>query len=93
MNKIIAAVAVSCIAIPALAQSNCLTTEAMRQGLTEGFGEQQNGIGITPGGLLVEMWSNPKTGTWTAVITRPDGQSCIAANGTDWRNVPQGEAM
>ncbi|TCK99780.1 hypothetical protein BXY66_3484 [Shimia isoporae] len=49
---------------------------------------------LTAGGLqgattnqttLVEVWASEKTGTFTVILTNPQGVSCIVAAGTDWR--------
>jgi len=44
---------------------------------------------------LVEVWSSQKTGTFTVMLTTPDGLACVVATGTDWHQVdaaavPQG---
>lgn len=48
---------------------------------------------LTAGGLqgaatgttsLVEVWASEKTGTFTVIMTNPQGVSCIVAAGTDW---------
>ena len=57
---------------------------------------------LTAGGLqgattgrttLVEVWASEKTGTFTVIMTNPQGVSCIIAAGTDWHQetpVPAG---
>lgn len=44
---------------------------------------------------LVEVWSSQETGTFTVMLTTPDGLACVVATGTDWHQVdadalPQG---
>ncbi len=44
---------------------------------------------------LVEVWSSQKTGTFTVMLTTPDGVACVVATGTDWHqinaeDIPQG---
>ena len=51
--------------------------------------------GLTAGGNLEELWSNPETGTWTYLGTKPDGISCIVSSGTPGELIvpaPEGEA-
>lgn len=36
---------------------------------------------------LVEVWSSEETGSFTVMLTRPDGLTCIVATGTDWHQV------
>ncbi len=74
-------------AIPAHAQDNCAQRDQVVLRLQEDFAEQ-----LTAGGLyndtentsVVEVWSSPETGTFTVMLTTPDGFSCIVATGTDW---------
>jgi len=33
---------------------------------------------------LVEVWASESTGTFTVMLTTPDGLSCVVATGTDW---------
>lgn len=33
---------------------------------------------------LVEVWASKATGTFTVMLTTPDGLSCVVATGTDW---------
>jgi hypothetical protein len=40
-----------------------------------------------PGGVLVEFYTNPDTGTWTMVQIAPDGTACITAAGQMWEAV------
>ncbi len=50
---------------------------------------------FTAGGLqagnLFEIWSSSEKGTWTVLVTRPDGVTCAVASGTDWFTVPASE--
>ncbi|CUI40276.1 hypothetical protein [Cognatishimia activa] len=53
---------------------------------------------LTAGGLqgsknvqtMVEVWASEKTGTFTVILTNPQGISCVVATGTDFfkRDVP-----
>ena len=48
------------------------------------YQEQQVGIGVTArGSSLVELYVSER-GTWTILMTRADGISCIAAAGENW---------
>ena len=48
-------------------------------------GEFQQGHSLRSPELLLELFANPKSGTWTALITGPAGLSCMAAAGIGWR--------
>jgi len=47
---------------------------------------------LTAGGLqasrnsqtIVEVWASKETGTFTVILTTPEGMSCVVATGTDW---------
>lgn len=56
--------------------------------LLERFGERLQSAGVTSGGYLAEVYANPETGTWTWVLTRPDGISCIWGAREGWRQIP-----
>ncbi|MEM7075813.1 MAG: hypothetical protein AAGA28_10645 [Pseudomonadota bacterium] len=36
---------------------------------------------------VVEVWASEETGTFTVMLTRPDGVSCVVATGTDWHQI------
>ncbi len=36
---------------------------------------------------MVEVWASQETGTFTVMLTTPEGLSCIVATGTDWHQV------
>ncbi len=77
-------------AAPAAAQMRtaCLPHEAAVSKLEQGYGEQRVGLGIVPsGGAVYELYV-AETGTWTILITHPNGFSCIAASGEDWMTSP-----
>ena len=75
---------------PAAAQMRtaCLPHEAAVSKLEQGYGEQRVGLGIGPsGGAVYELYV-AETGTWTILITRPNGISCTAASGNSWMTSP-----
>lgn len=84
------------MASPAAAE-NCAPHPNAVAFLAENFGESRQSIGLMDG-RIVEMIANPDTGTWTILITTPDGRACIVAAGTDFQRTdadpaPQGEQM
>lgn len=70
-------------ASPALAQSQCGPRPAVLAELSEKWGESQRVICMMPAGIM-EMFANSTTGTWTAMVTSPDGKTCIVAAGKDF---------
>lgn len=65
----------------------CAPREQLVQVLTSEHKEQQEGQGLAPNGTIVELFVSP-AGSWTILLSRPDGVSCIAAGGTDWEPAP-----
>ena len=65
----------------------CGERQAMVQRLAHTFGEVQKGAGLVNAGQLVEVWRSDDTGTWTILMTDPEGMSCIVAAGEAWRDV------
>ena len=78
------AAALGLVALPVQAQSYCAPRDVVVERLVSGFGE-----GLAAGGLrsetqVLEVWAAPETGTWTILMTRADGQTCVMASGTNW---------
>ncbi|MEL6169527.1 MAG: hypothetical protein AAFR35_12615 [Pseudomonadota bacterium] len=68
------------------AQANqCGERETVTKRLTSGYGETFNGGGLRSADAIFEVWTSETDGTWTILMTRPDGTSCIMASGTNWR--------
>lgn len=72
---------------PAYAASNCALRDTVVERLKSQYSEA-----LTAGGLqgnrvmssYVEVWASKKTGTFTVIVTTPQGISCVVAAGTDW---------
>lgn len=86
MKKVLTAVAI-CSGLPAYGQENCAAHDAMMRQLSDGYGEVVRFMGLSSGGTLMELTVNVDTGDWTAVVSSPDGHSCIAAYGEAGRMV------
>ncbi len=74
----------------------CALHDTIVQGLESGWGESQAGLGINSAGALVEVFVSADHTTWTIVVTRPDGWSCIVTAGRDWQQTqpkPPGAAL
>jgi hypothetical protein len=83
-------------AAPALAQAPrqatltpaCHSHAALAEMLNQKFAEHPSAVGLQANGHLVEVFvSNDRT-SWTIVVTRPDGWSCIVAVGEHWEALP-----
>jgi hypothetical protein len=47
------------------------------------YREEAEAIGLNKDGTLLEVFVSPQ-GTWTVLLSSPQGQSCIAAIGEAW---------
>jgi hypothetical protein len=50
------------------------------------FGELQQGAGLVNKNRVLELWHSAKTGSWTILMTRADGKTCIMAAGLHWKD-------
>ena len=72
---------------PMAAQANCGAREHVITKLQRDYSET-----LVAGGLqgnrnvqtMVEVWASEKTGTFTMLLTSPEGVSCVVAVGTDF---------
>ena len=87
MRKTIAATLVALAAVPASAEEtkNCADRTTITERLTSGYGEKFAGGGLRNAESIFEVWMSDDSGTWTILMTSPDGQSCVMAAGTNWR--------
>ena len=79
---------------PAQAGQSCADRGVVVQRLSEVFGERFIGGGYHDESAIFEIWQNSDTGSWTILMTAPDGQTCMMAAGTHWREgLPQIEGV
>jgi hypothetical protein len=74
------------LASPAFAQQPPQQRCAARAEITAMLANQFLEVPLTRGfdpaaGVMVEMWGNPVSGTWTLLVTRPDQSVCILGDG------------
>jgi len=84
---IIAAAMISLNAASATAQVVCGKRAEILAGFAMAYHEVQSAIGITEGGGLIEVLVSP-SGTWTMVVTKPGGLTCVIGTGRDWYTRP-----
>lgn len=72
------------VTLPAQAQPmNCAErTDIIRK--LANYQEEAEAIGLNKDGTLLEVFVSPQ-GTWTVLLSSPQGQSCIAAIGEAWQ--------
>ena len=72
---------------PPAQAASCAKREQVVERLKARYSES-----LTAGGLqasrtaqtIVEVWASEETGTFTVLLTTPEGMSCVVATGTDW---------
>lgn len=69
-------------------QGACRPHEDAVANLEQVYGEKKIGLGLGPGGSAVFELFVAESGTWTLLVTRTNGRSCIAASGDNWITVP-----
>ena len=72
-------------ALPAHA-SNCANRDMVVERLQSKYHEALAAGGIqktSPANAVVEVWASHETGTFTVLLTRPNGVTCVVATGTD----------
>ena len=77
---------VSLLVTPLHAQGppTCAERQQLLTFLDRNFNEKPTAVGVTADGQLLEVLSNP-SGSWTLVLTRPGGLSCMISSGQGWR--------
>jgi len=85
------AIAVTCCASvangQAWAEPVCGPREPLLRELAKTYGETPTGNGLTREGALLEVLASER-GTWTVMLSSPDGRACILAAGERWRGMP-----
>ncbi len=67
----------------------CMPHEAAVANLEQKYGEQVAGIGLAGRGQsMVELFVGAN-GSWTILVTRTNGMSCVASSGEDWTDLPR----
>ena len=69
----------------AAAQSACSPRGDVIGHLAKKYGETPVATGVTNKGGLVEVLTTGDGTTWTIIVSRPNGTSCMVAAGEDWR--------
>lgn len=76
----------------ALAQPVCGAHNTVSENLKEAYAEAPISMGVTTGGGIIEVFASDE-GSWTMVITQPNGVSCLIAVGQSWENLPKPEMI
>lgn len=74
-------------AAPVAAAGACAAHEAVAKQLEHRYAEAPVARGLAQSGKLLQVFSAKDGQTWTVVMIRPDGISCIVATGRFWQEV------
>ena len=84
LRRSIMAAVILLAALPAQVQGQvpCLEKQQMRSVLGQRHGETAVVRGIAAQTMVFELFINPKTRTWTVILTSPNDISCLVGQGT-----------
>ena len=68
---------------------NCADRAQIVERLAQSYGESRQSVGLASDNALVEVFASSETGSWTIVITRPGGPSCLVAAGQSFQHVAE----
>lgn len=66
----------------------CHSHADLTEMLHQKYAERPSALGVQANGHLVEIFVSNDGASWTIVVTRPDGWSCIVAVGEHWESLP-----
>jgi hypothetical protein len=67
--------------------AQCAARDTVMAHLTDTYGETRRGIGLAGQGAVMEVFAADATGTWTILMTLPNGTSCMIASGQGYEAV------
>ena len=71
---------------PALAETACGDHDDLRRALQAQHAEMPKSLGLAHNGAVIEVYAAP-SGSWTMLLTRPDGQACVIGHGEAWQDI------
>ncbi|MCW8861880.1 MAG: hypothetical protein OQK07_05600 [Rhodospirillales bacterium] len=51
------------------------------------YAEHAVGMGLATNGGVIEVFASP-AGSWTILLTKPDGEACVLSAGESWETLP-----
>jgi len=73
---------------PAAAQFACGKRADIIRQLGEKYGETRRSLGLAQGRGVVELYASEETGSWTILLTSPQGLTCLIAAGEAFQIEP-----
>jgi hypothetical protein len=65
-------------------RSACAERTLVVERLAERYGETLQSMGLHQNNAVLEVYASEETGTWTILVTSPDGNACLLAAGKMW---------
>jgi len=65
--------------------ASCADRTLIVERLSSKYGETRQSAGLNQNNGMVEVFASDETGTWTILITMPNGKSCLMAAGKAWQ--------
>ena len=72
----------------AAAPMACTERKAAIRHLEGKFSEAPVAMGLTNTGAVLEVLTSAAGGSWTILVTMPDGTACLIAAGEAWQTIP-----
>lgn len=66
----------------------CGSRDAILNSLSREYAEAPQALGLANNGSVIELLTTQDGKTWTILMSKPDGNSCVIAAGEAWENIP-----
>ena len=76
-------------ALPAAAAQRCGAHAQIVAQLAERYGESRQAIALDGANQVIEVFASDDTGSWTLLVTRADGRSCLLAAGQAYESLDE----
>jgi hypothetical protein len=83
-----AALAAFFMPMSSIAQPVCGDRSGLLTRLGEKFHEVPVALGLAASGQVVEVLTSP-SGSWSIIVTHPQGRSCLMGAGQGWQDLPR----
>ena len=90
LSLLVASVVVALWSMPVQAQQQppCASRAEFLNHLSDNYKEAPVAMGLTANGGLLEVVAS-KNGSWTIIVTTPNGMSCGVASGMSWESTAE----
>lgn len=65
----------------------CAERAQVIERLASGYGEARHAIGLAANNHVMELYASEETGSWTVVMTTPEGVTCLVAAGQSYERI------